>query len=235
MKCLRPECERTFTPRANNRKTQKVCGLDCCRKWYKRHHATTAAVPHGMSPPDWNVAEAALKIGERLDTLILLGRETGLRKGELLGLSWGDVTDEAGGMRPVVAVRGQRTEAGTFKVTKGKGSRNAFLSVKARKWLAALNPSRRHRAEWIFKVSHPYAWEWWTAFQNRLGLRNPATGTFYRFHDLRHTLGTELVKKGRIDLAQKALGHASPATTMRYAERSPEELGADIENTRRQK
>lgn len=237
-KCLRPGCGRSFIPRACNAGTQQVCGLDACRRWYKRHHEQTAPVPRGVTEAEWELVEKALVFGKTMDTLILLARETALRKGELLGLTWGDVLAEDGSVRAVVVVRGQRTESGRFKVPKADGSRNAFLSVKARKWIAGLLANfhgHNNRGALLFECSHPYAWEWWTGLQSRLGLSNAATRKPYRFHDLRHTLGTELVKKGRLDLAQKALGHKNPATTMRYAERSPEELGAEIEKTRRGK
>jgi integrase len=231
MRCQNPDCGQDFTPRANNRTVQVTCGRAVCLRWLKRYRAEVSGPPRGLAEKDWEAVAERLQQGEIMDTLILTARETGLRKAELLGLMAGDVRAPDGSIREVVPIRGQRNDHGHFVATKSRRPRNAFLSPACREWIAALLDARPGLT-WLFSYSHAYVSAAWRILQRAAGVKNPATGRPYRFHDLRHTYALDLVRKGAIDLAREALGHSDPKTTMRYAERTPEEIAAAINKVR---
>src|SRR5262249_56327455 len=61
-------------------------------------------------------------------------------------------------------------------------------------------------------------------------LRNRAGVTDFRFHDYRRDFATKLLRQERdIRLVQKALGHASIQTTMRYAHVLDDDVAAALE------
>jgi integrase len=237
-KCANPTCGRSYTP-GRYGKLQRVCGHERCRKWYRSFAAHTAGVPRGLTAKDWEKIERTLA-GWPVEfrALVTLARETGMRKGEILGLSWGDVWDQ-GKPKRIIALRGQWSDSKGFKDAKTGVGRNVLVSSKGREALAELR--RENHAKYLndtqrmIPMSCAWAWKAWVGCQRLMGIKNPATGRAYRFHDIRHTAAIELVKAGRIDLAQKLLGHKSIATTMKYAERPDEEVLEDIEKTRRGK
>jgi integrase len=236
-KCANPICGRSYTP-GRYGKLQRVCGHERCRKWYRSFAAHTAGVPRGLAAKDWERVELALPgWGVSFRTLVTLARETGMRKGEILGLAWGDVWDQ-GKPKRVVALRGQWSDSKGFKDAKTGVARKVLVSEKGREAVAELRRSNDETPrdnQRIIPLSCAWAWKSWVGCQKLQGIKNPATGRAYRFHDIRHTAAIELVKAGRIDLAQKLLGHKSIATTMKYAERPDDEVLEDIEKTRRGK
>lgn len=76
---------------------------------------------------------------------------------------------------------------------------------------------RRDNCEWIFpnrKATGPLSdiFRFWSGIRKELALEN------FRIHDLRHSYASFLVRSGHsLYEAQRALGHSSPSTTMRYA------------------
>jgi integrase len=233
-KCANPTCGRSYTP-GRYGKLQRVCGHERCRKWYRSFAAHTAGVPRGLSAKDWAKIESALpNWSVEFRALVTVARETGMRKGEILGLSWGDVWHD-GKPRPVIALRGQWSDSKGFKDAKTGVGRSVLVTKKGREATAELrreHPPGVKDTQRMIPMSCAWAWKAWVGCQRLQGIKNPATGRPYRFHDIRHTAAVELVKAGRIDLAQKLLGHKSIATTMKYAERPDEEVLADIEKTR---
>jgi integrase len=236
-KCSNPTCGRSYTP-GRYGKLQRVCGHERCRKWYRSFAAHTAGVPRGLAAKDWERVELALPgWSVSFRTLVTVARETGMRKGEILGLTWGDVWDQ-GKPKRVIALRGQWSDSKGFKDAKTGVARTVLVSEKGREAVAELRRSNDETPrdnQRIIGMSCAWAWKAWVGCQKLQGIKNPATGRAYRFHDIRHTAAIELVKAGRIDLAQKLLGHKSIATTMKYAERPDDEVLEDIEKTRRGK
>jgi integrase len=173
-------------------------------------------------------------------SLVVCARETGLRKGELLGLTWGDL-DAGGGhqYKPVVEVRGQWSDAEGFKLSKRKRSRLGLFSAAARKALAAyrrtlaVGNGRAAAEARVWPVSEAWVWHRWVSVQAAHGIKNPETGRPYRFHDLRHTLAVELAKAGRLDLVKEMLDHKRLETSMIYTAQAPEDTLADVERVRR--
>lgn len=126
-------------------------------------------------------------------------------------------------------------DAGTITVM-GKGSRlvTTFITPAV---AALLEPLKGHHPEYVFTFvaqktrknqirgkrytqvkgeRRPITYEGGKSEWQRL---TAAAGvTNFRFHDLRHTTATRLLRKtGKIQIAQKALNHRNIATTARYA------------------
>jgi integrase len=192
--------------------------------------------PRGIPDADFGrILGRAVKWGEPFAALVRVARETGCRKGELLGLCWRDVLDGDGKARSAVTIRGQWSDTEGFKTTKTGNSRTSMFSPPARsavEFLRGLAPKARPD-ERVFKVSEATAWRWFVEVQEALKIKNPETGHAYRFHDLRHSVGVELARAGRLDLAKRMLGHKRLETTMIYAELSPDEILEDVEEVRR--
>ncbi len=159
---------------------------------------------------------------------------TGMRRGELLGLKWGDIDWE----RSEIIVRRSLYKSG-FVTTKSKRS-NRRIQVSP----MLLSALRRHRLtapqsdlqlifcnsdgqpldpdNMIKREFHPAL--------DRAGLRR------IRFHDLRHTYASLLIAQGEnIKFVQQQLGHASAKTTLdRYGHLMPSmsnEVGCRLDQT----
>jgi integrase len=152
-------------------------------------------------------------------TLLLCAVTTGMRRGELLGLKWGDV-DWAGRR---IWVRRSVGPDGRFQQPKTRGSVRAI----------ALTPTlvsalRLHRMASRFKEEDDliFASERGTPLDGRNmvrryfepALRNAGLPRI-RFHDLRHTFASLLIAQGEHPkLISEQLGHASIQITLdRYA------------------
>jgi integrase len=60
--------------------------------------------------------------------------------------------------------------------------------------------------------------------------RKAAKLTDFRFHDIRHDVGTKLLRAtGNLKLVQRALNHSDVQTTTRYAHVLDEEVGAALD------
>jgi integrase len=162
---------------------------------------------------------------ERLRLLVVVAIHTGMRKGELLNLTWDDID----------------FVSGTITVREGKSGegRRLPMSATARRALLALRePQQQSMRALILSGDGASAWvfsaprggflmnlnrDWYRALK-RAELRD------FRFHDLRHTFASRLVMAG-VDLyrVQTLMGHKMPAMTLRYAHLSPQHLRAAVE------
>ena len=153
-----------------------------------------------------------------LRTLIIGALDTGMRRGEMLALTWADVDAKPGWLR----LRGETTKSGRTRWVPVSTSRLKavldFLRV------AADGESKpADAAVFSNEVGEPihYFQRPWRAACKAAGIVD------LRWHDLRHEYASRLVEKG-VPLSQvrDLLGHASIVTTERYDNQKPEALMA---------
>lgn len=141
--------------------------------------------------------------------------QTGLRKGELIHLTWDDVT--LTGKQPAL-----RVQAKDDWVTKTISRRVVPLSSRAIEILSGLKKSPKHNR--VFSGSeggfiHP------DKIYNELKLALKKLGLEGDVHQWRHTFASHLVMKGvGLETVSKLLGHASIEMTMKYAHLAPAHL-----------
>jgi len=143
--------------------------------------------------------------------VFVIALETGLRRGDLLGLKWSSVDLSAGWIR--VSVR--------------KTSREALIPI-SRACREALLTSRGRRAlnDLVFVTDEGKPLPW-TTVRRYFEMAKKIAGVTrrFRFHDLRHTFGSTLASRGvSLQVIAKALGHASVRMSERYARPSQESL-----------
>lgn len=134
---------------------------------------------------------------DHLEPIVLLALNTGLRRGEILGLRWSDYR------RGSLHVRG----AGT----KNQQSRVIPLNAEAKEVLMKWGST----GDWVFggEDENPLTTikRSWTSVRKLAGLPQ------LRFHDLRHTFATKLLRNGvDIRTVQELLGHSQIEVTARY-------------------
>lgn len=150
--------------------------------------------------------------------------ETGLRANELWGIKLKDIPIQDTKLK----VLRQLSAKGAFTHTKGKDSRNVPYSQNLRleieEWISWNNLVDMDRTLFVSSTNTPINHD---NFSDRVFQKDmkEANVTFIRFHDLRHTALTNMVRRGvRIDVVQQIAGHKDLKTTMRYVH----VLGSDI-------
>ena len=152
---------------------------------------------------------------------------TGLRRGELVALRWRDV-DFA---RRHLRVTASYTESGLTSPKSGK-VRAVPMAPLVAEALARLADRGRWTGEddLVFPGTfggHLDA----SALYRRYKIALRAAGLRdLRFHDLRHTFGTQVIGNPRVSILQlkEWMGHADIATTMRYLHFAPREHDAEL-------
>lgn len=144
-----------------------------------------------------------------LKPIIIMALNAGMRRGEILGLTWDKVDFVNRVITVMHTLQGTPKNSEMRKVPMNNLLTNTLLDIK-------IGKSSGEGKAYIFckddgspfgKVSKGFY-----AALKRAGIRH------CRFHDLRHTFATRLVMKG-VDLAtvKELLGHKSITMTMRYA------------------
>jgi integrase len=162
----------------------------------------------------WRLKEVRLL---RWSDLSLAGREARVR------IKGGDVLKRPLTEEMLVLIANQ-VKAGPFVFTYVcQKSRKAFVDAKGRE-----NPARLAGERYSFTQ-----WGWrkpWAAALKAAGIDD------LRFHDLRHTRGTRILRAtGNLALVQRALAHRSIKTTLRYAHACDDDVraGLDASESRR--
>ncbi|MER3401403.1 MAG: site-specific integrase [Thermoflexus sp.] len=156
--------------------------------------------------------------GDRLEALCVLALTTGMRQGELLGLQWEDVDLKAG----TVSVRRTLLELnGKLAPGETKSGRPRRVDLPD----IAVEALREHRKRMLAE-GHPGPWvfcdtrggpirrnniirRWFKPLVRRAGLPD------IRFHDLRHTAATLLLRLGvHPKVVQERLGHSQIGVTL---------------------
>ena len=156
---------------------------------------------------------------ERLRLVVLIGLATGLRQNNIMSLMWDKVTLSSG------EIFIPRTKNG-----------DAITTVVTGKALTALKEWSKVRTlglDWVFPASRgrghaDFPRKDWCAGLKGAGIerkgnpdaerdRDPRAFWGFRFHDLRHTVGTRLMNAGASQFAISAvLGHKTAQMTKRY-------------------
>lgn len=139
-----------------------------------------------------------------LATVVTLALNTGMRKGEVLGLSW----DRVDFSRGVLLL--EKTKSGRRREVPMNDAVYAALSKR---------PGPRDGKVFLGRSIR-------TAFNKAV---EAAKLEDFRFHDLRHTAASYLVMRGAsLADVRAVLGHSDIKMTMRYAHLSPEHLRAAV-------
>lgn len=151
--------------------------------------------------------------GDHLTPVVLLALNTGLRRGELLGLTWRDVDLVAGRL----TVRGAGTKSGRTRYVPLNGEARAVL----KEWQEQATGDLVFPGDDGEKMADLKTA--WTKVAETAGLKD------FRFHDLRHTFASKLVQAG-VDLntVRELLGHSDFALTLRYAHLAAENKVAAV-------
>jgi integrase len=157
--------------------------------------------------------------------LYLVAATSGMRRGELVALRWRDVDWAAG----LIRVRRSYGD-GEFGPPKSRRSSRAVpMADRAAAELDAHFRRSRFQAEDDLVFCHPLLGSVYdpsklrsrfAAAAGRAGLRP------VRFHDLRHTFGTQMAAAGApLRAIQEWMGHADYRTTSIYADYAPDPSG----------
>jgi len=176
------------------------------------------------------VAAVPAGIYEALDpVLIRTAAMTGLRAGELVALRWRDVDWAAARLR----VR-RNYVLGEFGTPK---SRRSSRSVPMADAVGAALDLHFQQSRWQgdddLVFAHPATGEPLSKHQNlrrfRRALKAAGLDDCHRFHDLRHSFGTQMAQVGTpLRTLQEWMGHRDLQTTQRYADFSPSGRDAEL-------
>lgn len=203
---LKPAEERRLREALAARETERRASRDRHNAW----HAERGSVGHPQWPKDG--------FTDHLMPLVLVAMNTGLRRGELFGLSWSDV-NLPGKLVTVTAGNAKSRKARHVPLNyeavdvlkrwrkQGDGDGLVFPGTGGGR-LTNINKS----------------WD---------GLVTDAKLTDFRFHDLRHDFASKLVMAG-VDLntVRELLGHADIAMTLRYSHLAPDKLADAVSKLR---
>jgi integrase len=158
------------------------------------------------------------RINEQDAAMIVVAAFTGMRMGEMRAVRWRDV-DFAGGRVTISRAFSWDTESST----KSRQMRTVPLASQAAEVMLGLRARGRFtaRADFVFcrpdggEVDRSAIRRRFVAAQREAGLR------VRRFHDLRHTFGSLVIRKFDLVAVQAMMGHSKITTTQRYLHSKP--------------
>jgi len=152
---------------------------------------------------------------DHLKPMVLLALNTGMRRGELFGLTWEDVNLK----KRYLTIAGKTAKTGATRHIplndEALGTLIAWRNDTGSKHLVFPNPNTGKRFDNIS-----------TAWQHIL---KAAKINGFRFHDTRHHFASKLVM-AEVDLntVRELLGHSDLTMTLRYAHLAPEHKAAAV-------
>lgn len=139
---------------------------------------------------------------------------TGARAGEQLAIEWGDLDWN----NRKVVLRRSRSK-GVLGPTKSGRERRVPMTLTLE---AALKAMRHLKGDLVFCNPDGSPMTVWQLHERLRGARRRAGLRKVRWHDLRHSFGSQFAIAGvPVPQAQKWMGHKSIQTTMRYAHLAP--------------
>ena len=223
-----------IAPATVNRSTTEVLQKLFCharRTWKLRFDNELDWARHMLKEPQECVRELKAEEGERLDEAVRadyepflsFARASGQRFKECLLLRWSDVD----WTELVITTRGKGGRAITIPITptiasilwplRGHHPERVFTYVAQRTHGGRVRGQR-------YPLTVSGAKSQWRRLCEKAGVEN------FRFHDIRHDVGTKLLRDtGNLKLVQRALNHADIKTTTRYAHVLDEEVANALE------
>ena len=153
---------------------------------------------------------------DHLEPMVILSLNTGLRRGEILSMEWGDVNFS----KKQIMIRARNA--------KSRKMRYIPLNEEAYNVLQKWEPNESNRTGLVFpsKNKKPFVSikKAWLKILMDAGIQE------FRWHDLRHTFASKLVMAG-VDLntVRELLGHADLKMTLRYAHLAPEHMSKAVD------
>jgi integrase len=171
-------------------------------------------------------------LGDDLAAVVEFAILSGQRRGAVIGLRWSDVDLEAARAR--VHTKGDvwhtfPLTARMIEIIMGRPQLDGCPFVFTYKCERPA-PARGDRPARRKGIRYPFSAEGW---KRRWSAALTAAGiTDFRFHDLRHTSATRVIRaSGNLKAAQKLLGHTDISTTARYAHVLEDDLRAIMADT----
>lgn len=161
-----------------------------------------------------------------LQPMVKFALMTGARKATICNLEW---DDDQGDRLLFRNLKGDKD--GTFPVN---AEIRALLSslprstvMRARPFVFTYVSEKYDNERHPIPASGGHIWKLWREALDAAEIRN------FRFHDLRHTFATRMLRQtGNIKLVSKLLHHESVETTMRYAHVLDDDMNAAMQNFR---
>ena len=171
----------------------------------------------------WALARHATSLTDA--AIFLLASLCGMRRSEILGLRWRTVLFE---QRAIVLRRGF-TDAGGDRLPKGQRVYSVPMARQVADVLMRLRPDEVEPDARVFPGEAGAAMDGSALYRRYKKAQQGADLRPLRFHDLRHTFGTQAIAGGAsVHDLQKWMGHRHLATTMRYVHYRPQDKGAEL-------
>ena len=171
----------------------------------------------------WALARHAKSLTDA--AIFLLASLCGMRRSEILGLRWRTVLFE---QRAILLRRGF-TDAGGDRLPKGQRVYSVPMARQVADVLMRLRPDEVDPDTRVFRGEAGVAMDGSALYRRYKKAQQGAELRPLRFHDLRHTFGTQAIAGGaNVHDLQRWMGHRHLATTMRYVHYRPQDEGADL-------
>ena len=158
---------------------------------------------------------ASVAYGDYLTPMVILAKNTGMRRGELFHLKWADVNL----VSSQVTVRGERAKSGQTRHIPLNRSAVATLA----QW-----KEQSAGGSYVFQAKGGDALT--NVKSSWRSVVKAARLTSFRFHDLRHDFASKLVMAGvPLNTVRDLLGHGDLQTTLRYAHLAPDHKADAVE------
>ena len=171
---------------------------------------------------------AVISEGERFEDLFTVALFTGMREGEICGLSWDSVDFDNGVIMVRQQLQREVVRGGSFYIASTKNDKSRKITP-APFVMALLKEVKREQIENKLKAGRAWDNKWNLVFVDELGTHmypDTVLGRFKkvaakigrpeaRFHDLRHTYAVTALQEGDdIKTVQSNLGHATASFTL---------------------
>lgn len=164
------------------------------------------------------------QLGRGYDDAVLFALLTGCRRMEIVGLTWQQV--DFFNRAFTVKGKGDRLRI----VPMSSAVFDLLWSIKDHdpQWVFTYVAARTDKRKKLFRgLRYPM-----TDMGLRTAMRRAVVGAKVenlRFHDLRHTAATRILRKSNLRVVQNLLGHSEPSTTAKYAHAQVEDIRAAME------